>query len=105
MRAAEYAPRDRLYLLERLYGLAGVVKRCVGVHAERRRVHLYANALYEDPGATLADLHEAVTTLEDSERTARRVFGSDHPFTEEIESVLKNGRAMLRARETPSTSA
>ena len=34
----------------------------------------YAQALYKDEGATLDDLHEAVTTLEETERTARRVL-------------------------------
>ena len=33
----------------------------------------YARTLYKDPSATLDDLREAVTTLEDAERTARRV--------------------------------
>ena len=32
-------------------------------------------ALYMDPSATLDDLREAVTTLEEMERTARRVLG------------------------------
>ena len=35
----------------------------------------YAEVYYKDDGATLADLREAVTTLEDLERMARRVFG------------------------------
>ena len=35
----------------------------------------YATALYKDDGATLNDLREAVTTLEDTERTAQRVLG------------------------------
>ena len=42
---------------------------------------IYAEALYKDSGATLDDLHEAVTTLEDSERIARRVLGGAHPTT------------------------
>ena len=42
---------------------------------------IYAAALCMDPGATLDDLREAVTTLEDVERTARRVFGGAHPNT------------------------
>ena len=46
---------------------------------------------------------EAVTTLEDTERTARRVFGGAHPTVRSIEVALRNGRADLRARETPST--
>ena len=58
----------------------------------------YARALYKDPGATLDDLREAVTTLEDTSRIARRVLGSAHPLTGWIEGRL---RAALRARETP----
>ena len=34
----------------------------------------YAMAVYNDPGATLDDLREAVTTLEDSQRIAARVW-------------------------------
>jgi len=62
----------------------------------------YAMALYEDPAATLDDLREAATTLEDSERTARRVLGGSHPTTGGIERHLRNARAALHARETPS---
>ena len=58
----------------------------------------YAVALYQDP-ATLDDLHEAVTTLEETERIARRVFGGAHPTTVEMESALKNSREALRTRE------
>ena len=63
---------------------------------------VYAEALYQDPAATLDDLREAVTTLEDTERIARRVFGSAYPLTEGTERALQNARAALRARETPS---
>ena len=52
-------------------------------------------------GATLGDLREAVDTLEDLEPTMRRVFGSSHPHTEQIEGFLRDARAALRARETP----
>ena len=58
-----------------------------------------------DPDATLDDLREAVMTLEDAGRTARRVFGGAHPLTEAIENSLRDAQAALRARETPSTSA
>ena len=54
-------------------------------------------------GATLDDLREGVTTLEDTERTARRVFGGTHPVTTGMEVSLRNARAALRARETPSS--
>ena len=53
-------------------------------------------ALYKDAGATLDDLREAVTTLEETERTARRVFGSAHPLTRWIEGTLRDARAALR---------
>ena len=61
----------------------------------------YAQSLYKDPAATRDNLREAVTTLEDTERIARRVFGGPHPTTVAIEVALRNARATLRARETP----
>ena len=61
----------------------------------------YSQDLYQDDGATLDDLSEAVTTLEESARTARRVFGGSHPVTAEIELSLRESRVVLRARETP----
>ena len=51
------------------------------------------------PGATLDDLREAVTTLEETERTARRVLGGAHPTTAGIGEVLQEARAALSARE------
>ena len=64
---------------------------------EMRKV--YAKALYRADGATLDDLREAVATLEDAGRTARRVLGGEHPTTVGIEGELQNARALLRARE------
>ena len=61
-------------------------------------------ALYLDPDSTLDDVREAATTLEETERTARRVFGGAHPSTEGIAHNLRAARAELRAREAPSTS-
>ena len=60
--------------------------------------------LYRDPAATLDDLREAVTTLEDTERTARRVFGGAHPFTTQMEQALREVREGLGAREKRSRS-
>ena len=57
---------------------------------------IYAEALYRADGATLDDLREAVTTLEDTQRTARRVMGGAHPITTGIEGTLQNARAVLR---------
>ena len=58
--------------------------------------------LFKDDAATLDNVREAVTTLEAAERTARRVLGGAHPLTVDIERELRNARAALRARETPS---
>ena len=49
----------------------------------------YATTLCTADGATLDDFHEAVTTLEEMERTARRVFGSAHPLVTNIEAGLR----------------
>ena len=58
----------------------------------------YAKGLYRNDSATLADLREAVTTLEDAAQTARRVFGGEHPLTAGIEDHLQKARTALRAR-------
>ena len=63
---------------------------------------IYAKAHYKDSDATLDDLREAVTTLEDAVRIARRVLGSAHPLTKWIEGELREAQAALGARETPS---
>ncbi len=60
---------------------------------------IYATALYHDTGATLDDIREAVTTLVEIERTARRVLGGTHPITESIADNLRNARAALAARD------
>ena len=62
---------------------------------------IYAEALYRDAAATLDDLREAVNTLEEIERTARRVLGAAHPHAKRFEQSLLNARAALRARENP----
>ena len=84
-----------------------VARRVIGnTHEYTLRIETtYAQSLYKDPAATLDDLHEAVTTLEETTRTARRVLGSAHPVTEGIEGGLRNSRAGLRARETPQEGA
>ncbi len=62
---------------------------------------LYAAALYQDPAATLNDMRESVTMLEETGRTAQRVLGGTQPVTTGIEDNLRRARATLRARETP----
>jgi len=64
----------------------------------------YARALYMDPAATLDDLREAVTTLEDADQIGRRVLGGEHPDVAEIAGDLRLARAVLRSRKTPPPS-
>ena len=86
--------------------LVPVARRVVGESSETtlKMRWLYGRVLYRDDGATLDDLRKAVTTLEEAERTTRRVMGGAHPNTTKIERDLQNARVVLRARETPSTS-
>ena len=62
---------------------------------------IYAQSLYKDDGASLDDLREAVATLEDAGRIARRVLGGANPLTVNIGRELRNAQAALRAGETP----
>ena len=86
---------------------AAARRSCVGV---RRALLLLAGetvdaiTLYMDMGASLDDLNEAVTTLEDAGRIGRRVLGGAHPVTKGIESDARNARVALRARETPGSA-
>ena len=52
------------------------------------------NSVWDDD-ATLDDLNEAVTTLEDTARIARRVLGGAHPDVVGIEKSLRNARALM----------
>ena len=75
-----------------------VARRVLGESNEvtlKMRV-LYATALYGDHDATLADLREAVTTLEETTRTTRRVLGGAHSLISAIEDELRKARAALR---------
>ena len=57
-----------------------------------------------DDGATLDDVREAVTTLEETTRISKRVLGGAHPIVGSIETFLRHAREALAARETPSAS-
>ena len=61
---------------------------------------IYAQSLYRDASASLDDLCDAVTPLEETARTARRVMGGAHPLTTAIDGDLQKARAALRARES-----
>ena len=81
-----------------------VSRRVLGEnHEDTLRLRwIYATALYKANNATLDDLREVVSTFEDTVRTARRVLGRTHPTVVGMEESLRNARAALRARETPS---
>ena len=78
-----------------------VARRVLGeTHDLTLRMRMnYAGALYNDDEPTLDDIREAVGTLEEIERTARRVFGGAHPTVSGMEHNLRNARAKLAARE------
>ena len=78
-----------------------VARRVLGESNEStlRMRSIYGQALYSDEGATLDEHREAVTTLEETARIARQVFGGAHPVTEGIERPLRKAQAALRARE------
>ena len=81
-----------------------VTRRVLGENSDvlLKMKHKYAQTLYEDPEATLDDLREAVTTLEELEPIVRRVLGGAHPLTMILEGDVRLMRLTLRARETPS---
>jgi len=62
----------------------------------------YAKALYRDTNATLDDLRDAATRLEELAPNTRRVLGGDNPITKGVVRSLQEARAALDARETPS---
>ena len=62
----------------------------------------YAVALYKDDAATLEDLRESVTTLEELASTARRVLGGANPLVGEIETSRRVSRAVLARRDVES---
>jgi hypothetical protein len=61
----------------------------------------YTAALYMDDGATLDELREAVSTLEEIERIARRVLGGGHPTAVRMVRSLQQARAVLTLRVGP----
>ena len=93
-----------------LHKLLPVARRVLGEDdiITLRMRKTYARALYRDPAVTLDDVRESVTTLEELERTARRVLGGAHPLTVDIENHIRCARAreeLLRARKGDDVSA
>ena len=108
-RVAAFNYATPLFELERFEEAKGVLRKAIPV-AQRvlggnheytlRMKDVYARALYKADGATFDDLRQAVTTLQDAERTARRVLGGRHPNTVDIGQSLQIARAVLRVRES-----
>ena len=59
----------------------------------------WQNLIIDTGRATLDDLRDAVTTLEDTDRTARQVLGGTHPTTVMVGRYLREARAALSARK------
>ena len=59
----------------------------------------YGRALCQCRDATLDDIREAVATLEETERTARRVLGGAHPIVERTGECLRSARTILDASD------
>lgn len=78
-----------------------VARRVLGESHELnlRMRRTYAQSLYYDDGATLDDLREAVTILEDVAPTTRRVLGGAHPTVEGMGRCLHDAQAALCARQ------
>jgi len=107
VRAAEHTPRNPFRVFEHRHSLAEIIEldRAIApVGASNlmtiRMSRSYAKALYRDPAATLDELREAVTTLEDAGKIGRRVLGGLHPIAKAIEHHLGSARTLLRARKT-----
>ena len=64
----------------------------------------YGRALCQCRDATLDDIREAVATLEETERTARRVLGGAHPIVERTGQCLRDSRTILDASDRLSNS-
>ena len=86
-----------------------VARRVLGEHniTVFRMRWVYAQTLYMDDDATPTDRREGITTLEETERTARRVLGGSHPLVAEmqkslrdVQAAVRDVQAALRARET-----
>ena len=56
---------------------------------------IYANTLSMNESATVADLSEAVTTLESVAMSYKRVLGQAHPETPKVQKALQSARANL----------
>ena len=66
---------------------------------------LYACAISRDTNSSRADVHEVVAILEDVVRTARRVFGAEHPYFATYRQDLESARMRLADDESRAALA
>ena len=98
--------RQRHYHADKKYkeAVAEAVEACADdTKGQTCYICTYATALFLADSATLDDLREAKTSLEETKRTAQRVLGGAYPLVVAIEQALGAARTALRARETPPT--
>ena len=104
--AVNYA--DSLHKLQRFEEAKSVLRKVTPVarrvlgdsHEYMLKVRTnYTHSIISDPNATLDDLREAVTTLEETARIARRVFGGAHTTTGWVEGTLRMARRARNAAE------
>ncbi len=67
-------------------------------HVTTRLRWFYCQAIYKDADATLGEVREAVTMLEDVAITSRRVFGAEHPTARGCQYALDEARLLASVR-------
>ena len=65
----------------------------------------YATALSFATGATLGDLRKSAETLQETDKTARRVLGPAHPRSVRIGDILRTVKEFLAARVADDSSS
>ena len=65
----------------------------------------YALAISRDTNSSRDDVHEAVAILEDVVRTARRVFGLQHPYVAAYREDSENAHMRLADDESRAADA
>ena len=93
--------RETLPIARRVLGESDETMLRLRVNYARALCVVSADAV---TGTSLDDLREAETTLEEIEPIARRVFGDDHLFVDQVEHFLRESRGLLhKKRKTEAT--
>ena len=65
----------------------------------------YVRAIYRDTDSSRSDVHEAVAISEDTVRTGRRVFGTEHPYFAGYQQDLEGAHMRLADDESRAADA